>query len=292
MSPNQSGTTAPDDPTKDGDRVPLNSVVVNGQESGYGQGDSDHGIGVVDDPHLTTDCPSYSDVMHKPPKRVDIAKEKIFIAPPQLPKAGVEIDANSDASTPSQKITIESIKGHSDEDEYDYEDDRSSVVTESSMSEYGDPIEGNERLRRTANTLAVDAINCASDELQCNNNNGVICVNSELGPIPQVSKSGPLGLNGAVGVNNGYLMSEVGKPSRSRDDKRNGKELVLSEANGHMIPISTTATTTSPSGQQTTAIFNESTDITLGNKTFITGSLTIKQYIKDANPSKLKRRLD
>lgn len=264
MSPNKSGAAPQDGVSNEGKHSGsasaslLNNIVVNGEEGGYRTDKSD----VVDDPMLTTDCPSYGAVINNIPK----------IFPPRK-----EEHDGSDASTPSQKITIESIKGNSDDE---FEDDRSSVVTESSLSndDDDDHVEGDfhEGLKRSANTLAVDAINCASDELQGNGSN-VICVQSELRPGRSSDRTPALPAN--VGVNNGYVMSEVGKPSRSRDMKRNGKALVLSEPEGGIVP--STATTVSPLGQQTTAIFNESTDITLGNKTFITGSLTIKQYIKD-----------
>lgn len=296
MSPNQSGATR--DKSTEGDRVPLNDSRSGEEEGGYRTGEA-FTSGVGDDPLLTTDCPSYADAMHRPPSVLD--KQRLFLPkPPTTSPPSEDNDGSENGSTPSQKITIESIKeGHSDGYDDDSEDDRSSVVTESSVSEYGDHVEGNERLRRTADTLAVDAINCASDELQCSNNSGVICVNSELGATRANGKSnggaGPLAvmpLGG--GVNNGYLMSEVGKPSRSRESEkklRNGKELMVKDPHVDMVPISSTvatATTTSPSGQQTTAIFNDSTDITVGNKTFITGSLTIKQYIKE-NSCKLDR---
>lgn len=266
MSPNQSGAAPQDGVSKEGSHSGsaidsaslLNNIVVYGEEGGYRTDKGDVG----DDPMLTTDCPSYGAAMNNIPK----------IFPPRK-----EDHEGSDASTPSQKITIESIKGNSDDE---FEDDRSSVVTESSLSDRDEHVEGNfhEGLKRSANTLAVDAINCASDELQGNGNN-VICVKSELRPDRSSNGAPSLPTNG--GVNNGYVMSEVGKPSRRRDMKRNGKELVLSEPGGEIVP--STATTMSPLGQQTTAIFNESTDITLGNKTFITGSLTIKQYIKDSS---------
>lgn len=259
MSPNQSQNTSTD--------VSLNNtmrdIVGTDQNMGYRIEDV-----VGGDPLLTTDCPSYLDVMNKQIPRVK-----------KFPETPFEDNEGSDASTPSQKITIESMKGHSDEDDVS-DDDRSSVVTETSLSD-DDHIEGtfHEGLKRSADTLAVEAINCASDELQCKNNN-VIRVNSEL--VPGTSR-----LVGSTtgGVNNGYLMSEVGKPSRRRNDKRHGKELVISEQDEQVVSASST-TAAIPSTQQTTAIFNDSTDITLGNKTFITGSLTIKQYIKDVNPRK------
>lgn len=297
MSPNQSGAT---DKSTEGDRVPLNDSRSGEEEGGYrtSEGGETFTSGVGDDPLLTTDCPSYADAMHRPPSVLDKQGRLFLPKPPTTSPPSEDNDGSENGSTPSQKITIESIKeGHSDGyDDDDSEDDRSSVVTESSVSEYGDHVEGNERLRRTADTLAVDAINCASDELQCSNKGGVICVNSELGATRANGKSnggagagaGPLAVMPQGGVNNGYLMSEVGKPSRSRESEkklRNGKELMVKDPNVDMVPMSSTtvatATTTSPSGQQTTAIFNDSTDITVGNKTFITGSLTIKQYIKE-----------
>lgn len=291
MSPNQSGTAPSDGTSTDGDPsvavssspstggAALNNTrttVLNAEEGGCRMHQ-----GVGDDPMLTTDCPSYTEVMGKQVH----GDTRPILKPPREDNEG-----QSDASTPSQKITIESIKGHNSEEEDDFEDDRSSVVSESSLSSGCTEAEGtfHEGLKRSADTLAVDAINCASDELQSSRNN-VICVNSELRPPGMGSRAspGPAAANGKV--NNGYVMSEVGKPSRSRDDKRKiGKELMVKEP-GEMVPTSSSSvTTTSPTGQ-TTAIFNDSTDITVGNKTFITGSLTIKQYIKDGNTGKWRR---
>lgn len=244
---------------------------------------------------LTTDCPSYADVMHS--RGNAIGPGATFLHTPKE-----ENDGGSEVSTPSQKITIESLKGHSDEDDFymdDDEDDRSSVVSESSLSD-SDHREGvfHERLKLSADKLAVDAINCASDELQQCNKNNVICVKSELGAQPparsrtSVNSNSGSSTNTSVvatngGLNNGYVVSEVDRrTSRNTNEKRKAKELVLRDVNsggGQVVPVQTTATAMAP---QTTAIFNDSTDITLGNKTFITGSLTIKQYIKDCKSCK------
>lgn len=266
MTPNQT-TTSPSNTlpssAKQGDGVGTTQLNINKNALDMSTQE------ISDDPMLTTDCPSYStNIIGQPP--------------PPLQKAPMLCRDDKDGSeASSQKITIESIK-----DDDDFDDDRSSVVTESSDSdsECGDHVKGtfHEELKRSADTLAVDAINCASNELQTNTN-GAICVKSEIraGHRPNAVPLMGIANNGSVaGVNKGYVMSEVGKPSRLR----NGKEVMLKE-NGAIVPVSS-VTTASPLGPQTTAIFNDSTDITLGNKTFITGSLTIKQYIKDSSTRK------
>ena len=252
MSPNQSGTTHPEQQATQQTGHHHQSVVL-GTENGGGFDNQIH-IG-DDDPHLTTDCPC--------PSYMDVIKNRPFVAPVRK-----EDNEGSDASTPSQKITIESIKGASDDD---FEDDRSSVVTESSCSDSEDHVEGtfHKGLKKTADTLALDAINCASDELQTSGNRE-IRVQSELGALTKGSANG--------GVNNGYVKSELVALSRERN--ASDKELVASGQNGQLaVPGGSVV------APQTTAIFNDSTDITLGNKTYITGSLTIKQYIKDGPKS-------
>lgn len=288
MSPNQSGTTT----TTATDRTSSTTTTETEPTTTTANKTTNHQPDVQvlddDDPLLTTDCPSYIDAI----RDLNAPRISSLLSPPK-----VDDGEGGGSESSSQNITIESIKGHSDEEDFD--DDRSSVVTESSCSEYGDHGRSggcyHEGLKSTANSLAIDAINCASDELQ-GSKGGVICVNSEL----RASTAGSLNScpdRPRIGQqNNGYVMSEVARPRSSRNGTgaRNGKELALINgqhsqvvpkgANGAAVMAQQSlSSATSPSGQ-TTAIFQDSTDITLGNKTFITGSLTIKQYIKDVNP--------
>lgn len=245
MSPNQHGTVSTDE-------VPTTVIMA----------DQKMAERTEDDPHLVTDC-----------------------APTRLPEEVLTKEENENIINNLQykKTADNSIPTNSHaEKEEDFDDDNSSVITES--SEDGDHREGtfDSGLRDSADILAVNAINCASDELH-NSSSGVICVNSRLNK--PASNGGKLTkpLSSAIDrVNNGYVMSEVGKPSRLREPIANGKELVLKDNDNSQVVPQQSLITATPSGQQTTAIFNDSTDITLGNKTFITGSLTIKQYIKDS----------
>lgn len=290
MSPNQSGTT-----TKLASESDPSSSTVNPQTEPQStpahKATNHHPNVVVDvDPLLSTDCPSYSDAV----RGLTAPRISGFLSPPQRK---VDENEGGGSESSSQNITIESIKGHSDEEEEDFDDDdRSSVLTESSCSEYGDQRDGggryHEGLKSTANSLAIEAINCASDELQTSKS-GVICVNSELRASTAGSLNGGSELLAARAgqQNNGYVMSEIARPRSSRNGiAGSGKELALNGQHTQIVPSATNSvahqssvsSATSPSGQ-TTAIFNDSTDITLGNKTFITGSLTIKQYIKDTS---------
>lgn len=301
MSPNQSGTTPADN--DDDSRTAATVVVTGDKPTRRISSEKEDGF----DPMLTTDCSSrVSPLMQKQQQQ---HLHGIGLKDPRI--TSLQSQPTRKEKVPIDNMNIGATKGNSEEEdnfEENDDDDRSSVVTESSQSDWEDQKEGrfNEALRLKADSLAVDAINCASDELQ-GNKRGVISVRSELNAIreargvaPELSPWGNSG--SAVGrANNGYVMSEVGLPSRGRqrDAKMtNGKELALNGTNNQVaVPPSASQsqslahTITSPGAgqpQTTTAIFNDSTDITVGNKTFITGSLTIKQYIKDSGSSNCK----
>lgn len=293
MSPNQSGTVGNDD---DG-RTAV--VVTTGSNANYRISNENDMI-EGDDPMLATDCQPRESLRLQPQHQLHLPG--MGIKDPRT--TSFQSHSTRKEQTPNGNTNIGAVKGNSEEEDFEEEeDDRSSVVTESSQSEWEDQKEGcfNEKLRLEADSLAVDAINCASDELQ-GNKRGVICVNSDLngarGVAAELSPREIIGSSVGRGrANNGYVMSEVGMPSRrrQRDAKMsNGKELALKGTNNQVAQSTSAsqsqslATINTPGAQTTTAIFNDSTDITVGNKTFITGSLTIKQYIKDSGPSNCK----
>lgn len=74
-------------------------------------------------------------------------------------------------------------------------------------------------------------------------------------------------------INNGYVISEMDKVEKENDIKNVYNEVAAS---------------TMTFENQTTTIFNYSTDITIGNKTFISGTFTIKQYIEEPELNKSK----
>lgn len=211
------------------------------------------------DRFLVTDCPNYK-TDHRLP-------QVLVTGADQLTKH--RLVASSPSSIRSDDITIQSIRGHSD----DNDDDASSVVTDSSVSDYE---EGgcNRVFKESANSLAIDAINCCSESLRPDVGSA-LRVNSEIRAGPNNIESRLDVVHGNGQTNNGFTVSEMDRP-RSRSDIIPAKSQVA-VANGGSPAALVTAT------GHTTAIFNDSTDITLGNKTFITGSLTIKQYIKDGS---------
>lgn len=233
-------------------------------------GNTTGGSDKTDEGHLTTDCPKYSsDRMNG----LNLPQKREFLSPDHNTRLKDDENGSDNSSEKSHNITITSIKGNSDED-----DDVSSVATDSSFSDYEEnphtTTTVHKGLKEKANNYAIDAINCASDRFQ-NADSNTIVVNSEVRanrPGTTVEKR----LDIQTGSeNNGFVVSEL-----NHGHDRN--KLVL--------PCTTIAQTLSaqsspntPNPGTTTAIFNDSTDITLGNKTFITGSLTIKQYIKDTN---------